>query len=46
MYSWDTTEPIDKDAERAAKKAALRTLRMLERLTMVKEFLDGQQWKR
>jgi hypothetical protein len=41
IYRWNTTAPMDKDAELAVKKAAIQILEMDERLTEVTEFWDG-----
>lgn len=43
IYRWNNTARIDKDAELAVKKAALRILEMDERLTEVTEFWNGHQ---
>jgi hypothetical protein len=38
IYTWNTTAPMDKNAELAVKKAAIQILEMDERLTEVTEF--------
>ena len=43
IYQWHTDVPMDKDAELAVKKAAMRILEMDERLTEVTEFCNCLQ---
>lgn len=43
IYQWHNDVPMDKDAEVAVKKAAIRILEMDERLTEVTEFWNCLQ---